>query len=164
MVRILICSLLLLSHPVHVSFLSIDYVPESKSVNLFLQLYHDDFLLDAGIRPTDRTASDSLRSDRFLSDLILKYANNKIKIAVNNEYFSANLDEYNLLQNELKVHLSFTVERKISTIAVQNLIMTQLYSDQENMVIIKVNEFEKGIKLTANKTEQTFEISKSKKE
>ena len=36
--------------------------------------------------------------------------------------------------------------------------MTDLYADQSNMVIVKVNDFEEGVKLTSEITEQTFKI------
>jgi hypothetical protein len=41
---------------------------------------------------------------------------------------------------------------------VKNLIMTGLYNDQANMIIVKINDFEQGVKLTSEATEQTFQI------
>ena len=37
--------------------------------------------------------------------------------------------------------------------------MTSLYNDQANMIIVKVNDFEEGVKLTAEEPEKTFEIN-----
>jgi hypothetical protein len=39
------------------------------------------------------------------------------------------------------------------------LIMTSLYNDQSNMIIVRVNDFEEGVKLTSEKTEQSFKIN-----
>jgi hypothetical protein len=36
--------------------------------------------------------------------------------------------------------------------------MTSIYNDQANMLIVKVNDFEEGARLTALETEKTFEI------
>jgi hypothetical protein len=36
--------------------------------------------------------------------------------------------------------------------------MTGLYSDQSNMIIVRINDFEEGVKLTSDLTEQTFKI------
>ncbi len=36
--------------------------------------------------------------------------------------------------------------------------MTGLYSDQSNMVIVRVKDFEEGVKLTPDITEKTFKI------
>jgi len=42
---------------------------------------------------------------------------------------------------------------------VKNLIMTSLYNDQANMIIVKVNDFEEGVRLTVQETEKRFEIN-----
>lgn len=161
MVKILVLSILLLAHPVHVSFLSIDYTPENRSLNLFLKIYYDDFLIDVGVRQSDKSVLDSLKSLPFMRDLITRYTNEKIRINVNNKIIPANLREFNLTDNELRMNLSSEVAREISTVTVQNHIMTDLYSDQANMVIVKINDFEEGVKLTSEKTEQIFKISKT---
>jgi len=48
---------------------------------------------------------------------------------------------------------------KVNTITIKNLVMTSLYNDQANMIIVRVNDFEQGVKLTAEETEKTFEIN-----
>lgn len=151
-------------HPVHVTFLSIDYIPENKSVSLFLKIYYDDFLLDAGISQTDKSMQDSLKNEKFLKGLVTRYTNEKVNISFNNKLYSAYLDDYVLSDNELRVNFSIPAVRKISTVEVRNMIMTKLYSDQSNMVIVKISDFEEGIKLTPDRTEQTFIISNKKKE
>jgi hypothetical protein len=36
--------------------------------------------------------------------------------------------------------------------------MTGLYGDMSNMILVKINDFEEGIKLTSDITEQSFKI------
>ena len=36
--------------------------------------------------------------------------------------------------------------------------MTDLHNDQSNMLIVRINDFEEGIKMTSDLTEQTFKI------
>jgi hypothetical protein len=36
--------------------------------------------------------------------------------------------------------------------------MTDLYKDQLNMIIVRINDFEEGMKLTSDLKEHTFEI------
>jgi hypothetical protein len=38
--------------------------------------------------------------------------------------------------------------------------MTELYADQANMMIIRVNDFEEGVKLTPEIREQTFNLKR----
>lgn len=36
--------------------------------------------------------------------------------------------------------------------------MTSLYNDMSNMILVKINDFEEGVKLTSDITEQTFNV------
>lgn len=158
MVKVLLYSILLMVHPVHVSLLSIDYAQEKKIMNVFLKIYFDDFLIDSGKGVPGKVKQDSLLSKTDFKDIILKYTNEKIGITINNKLFYINLDEYNLSDNELTMNLSFKIDEKISSISVKNLVMTDLYDDQTNMIIVKIGDFEEGSKLTSFRTEQTFKI------
>lgn len=55
--------------------------------------------------------------------------------------------------------MHFSNGKHPETITVKNIIMTDLYADQANMVIVKVADFEEGVKLTPGLTEQTFKIN-----
>jgi hypothetical protein len=145
-------------HPVHVSLLSIDYAPDKEIFNMFLRVYFDDFLLDSGIKTEDQKSLNFSGSNLFTNEVIRNYENDKIKIIVNNRPISAELENMDLSDNELRMNLFLNSVKKVNSITVKNLIMTSLYNDQANMTIIKVNDFEEGVKLTVEETEKTFEI------
>jgi hypothetical protein len=63
-----------------------------------------------------------------------------------------------LVDNELSVNLIYEGVKKPRIITVKNLIMTGLYTDMANMVIVRINEFEEAVKLTPDNTERTFKI------
>jgi len=63
-----------------------------------------------------------------------------------------------LTDNEISMNLKYSTGKKPKTITVKNLIMTGLYSDQSNMIIVRINDFEEGLKLTSDITERTFKI------
>jgi translation elongation factor P/translation initiation factor 5A len=56
------------------------------------------------------------------------------------------------------MNLVYKSDKKPKTISVKNMIMTGLYNDQANMTLIRVDDFEEGIKLTPEQTEQTFNL------
>jgi hypothetical protein len=87
-----------------------------------------------------------------------KYLGEKLVIKVNKKQLSGKLQDMKLADNEISINLEYNTEKKPKTISVKNLIMTGLYSDQLNMIIVRINEFEEGIKLTADIKEQTFKI------
>ena len=159
MVRLLFFSLWIAAHPVHVSLLSIDYMADQKKFKMFLRIYYDDFLLDSGIKSADQKNLDFSGGTLFTREVLAKYVNEKIKISVNKRQITSELGDIALSENELRMNLFFSSSGKIDRITVKNLIMTSLYSDQANMIIIKVNDFEEGVKLTAEEPEKTFEIN-----
>jgi hypothetical protein len=159
MVRILFFSFWMFLHPVHVSLLSIDYSPDKELINVFLRVYFDDFLLDSGIKGEEQKNLNFSDCNSYTKEVIGKYVNDRIRITVDNRHVSAELGSIVLSDNELRMNLLFNSIRKVNTITVRNLIMTSLYNDQANMTIVKVNDFEEGIKFTPDETEKTFIIN-----
>lgn len=121
-------------------------------------MYFDDFLrdchLDAGEIQNKRFSENNSSS----RDVMEKYLKEKFIISVNEEQLSGKLKEMNLVDNEISLNLEYGANKKPKTITVKNLIMTGLYSDMSNMLIVRINDFEEGLKLTSDLTEQTFNI------
>jgi hypothetical protein len=138
--------------------MSIDYEPEGKVFNMFLMIYFDDFLLDSGLGAEVGDELVIQDNDEFAKLFLTNYVNEKVRIIVNGDPVKAELGEMDLSDNELRMNLSFGSEAKIRSVTVKNQIMTSIYSDQANMLIVKVNDFEEGARLTALETEKTFDI------
>jgi len=154
----LLISLLLITHPVHVSLMSMDYVQEMLSFDVFVKVYFDDFLLDSRLEDEKIKDLDFSDKDSGSGSIVGKYINEKIIIYVNKKQLQGKLINIYLADNELDIKLKYNYGKRIRTITVKNSIMTSLYNDQSNMIIVRVNNFEEGIKLTSDKTEQTFKI------
>lgn len=158
MIKTLFLSIWFLAHPVHVSLMSIDYTPETFSFNVFLKIYYDDFLLDSGIKDEDIKKLDFSDTDLFTKEVLDKYIGEKTLISVDDKQLSGKIEKLAMSDNEIRMTISFKSVLKVSTVTVKNYIMTSLYSDQSNMIIVKVNDFEEGFKLTSNETERTFKV------
>jgi len=158
MIKLIFLSIWFIIHPVHVSLLSIDYAPDQNSLNVFIKIYYDDFLTDSGIGEKETGSMKFPDSSSFTGDHIGKYINEKVRIIVNGRQLEGKLGDFNLADNELTMNLSYGSVNNISTITVKNLIMTGLYADMANMLIIRVHDFEKGVRMTPEETEQTFNI------
>jgi hypothetical protein len=65
---------------------------------------------------------------------------------------------FNSSDGELKMDLIFNNKKKSKSYLVKNLIMTDLYKDQSNLLIFRYGNYEEGIKLTSEKQEQTFKV------
>jgi len=158
MVKILVLAISIIFHPVHVSLTSIEHVPGTDSVKVFVRMYFDDFLLDYKLFDKNVSLNYDTDSQSFPKEMLGRYLAEKLIISVNNKQIEGKLLNRVLAaqENEISANLVFLAVRKPEVIAVRNEIMTGLYDDQANMTIIRVSNFEEGVKLTPEKTEQTF--------
>ncbi len=146
-----------LAHPVHVSLLSVDYPGQDHSLSVFIKLYYDDFLLDAMSGKVD-SRPVFLQNDTSAGPDLMKYIDEKIDICINNHRLKGEIINVSLIDNELRVNLRFESPGKVDNITVRNRVMTEIYDDQANMVIVRIKDFEEGVKLTSSVTEKTFEV------
>lgn len=148
-------------HPVHVSLLSIDYMPETSNFNGFVRVYLDDLLLDCGLSGLDIRQDKLIAGEKASLGMLERYLNEKIVISVNEKHARGRITniEIDVASNEVDVNMLFENTGKPETITVKNLIMTTLHKDQTNMVIVKTYDFEEGVKLTPGLTERTFKIN-----
>ena len=150
MIKCLVLTIWFLLHPVHVSLTSIEYAQETDSLNVFVKIYFDDFLLDLKMdensNSQEKFPADSLEAKEILAG----YLNSKLVIEVNEKKLQGKLKSLKIVDNEVKLNLQYRLEGKPENIFVRNLIMTELYKDQVNLMIVKVKEFEEVIRLTSD--------------
>jgi len=158
MLKILSFAALMLFHPVHVTFTSIDHVPGTDSLKVFCRMYFDDFLHDYQTYDDDRDLTKIFGNQPFPADLINIYFNSKVYIYVNNKLLTGKLLTTNLADNEINMNLHYKADKKPKKITIRNLMLTGWFSDQVNMVLVRTDKFEKGIKLTPEHNEETFII------
>jgi hypothetical protein len=159
MAQILAFSIWFFFHPVHVTLTSIDYIRGTDSLKVYVKMYYDDFLLD--YRNTDILNDSVVKTGpvhHFPEELMNNYLNEKVSIIVNNKELKGKLLNLNIAENEVNINMLYKTARKPGVITVKNIIMTGLYKDQANMLIVKVDDFEQGVKLTPDTPEQTFRI------
>ena len=164
MENILIFSIWLLFHPVHVTLTSIDQARGNDSLKVFIKMYYDDFLQDYKLFDSNNEAVRGLTVNQLIPEVLMdNYISEKVTIIVNNKELKGKLLNLELADIEVKVNMLYSSVRKPKVITVRNYIMTGLYADQANMLIVRVNDFEEGIKLTQEVKEQTFNLKRKQK-
>lgn len=158
MIKALFFSFWFVFHPVHVTLTSIDYIPEKDSLKVFVMMYLDDLLLDMSLQGDSASGTDLSSGNPGAGYILENYLNSKLVIRVNKKLISGKLNDFEIVDNEVKLNIWYSQVRNPEIITLKNLIMTKLYTDQSNLVIVRINEFEEGIKLTSDNTEQTFKI------
>jgi hypothetical protein len=159
MLKALVLSIWFVFHPVHVTLTSIDHVRNTDSLKVFVRMYYDDFLQDYLLSGGENfTVKKLQKSGTFPYDLMNKYLDEKVNIIVDNKQLKGKLLNIEQEDNEIRTNLLYRSDKKPKVITVRNLIMTGLYTDQANMTIIRIDDFEKGVMLTPLKTEETFNL------
>lgn len=158
MLKLVILAAWMIFHPVHVTLTSIDLVPDTDSLKVFVKLYYDDFLLDYSLYNQDSNLHDINVSTVFPAEFMTKYINDKVIIVINNKQLEGKLLNHTIADNEISANFLYRSEKRPKSITVKNLIMTDIYADQANMMIIRINGLEEGIKLTPAETERTFRL------
>ena len=132
--------------------------PSDSFIKVSCRMDFDDFLKDLQTIDDDRNLYRLFNKQPFPSDLINQYFNSKVFIYVNSNLLIGKLLDVNLSDNEFVLNLIYKSEKKPKNITVRNIILTSWYSDQTNLIIIRINNFEKGIKLTTEHNEETLII------
>jgi len=148
----------MLIHPGHVTMTSIDYVQGTDSIKVSCRMEFDDFLKDLQTIDDDRNLKLFFSKQPFPADLINQYFNSKVFIYVNNKLLIGKLLSANITDNEICLNLFYRLSKKPKTITVRNMILIGWYSDQTNLLIIRINNIDKGIKLTPEHNEETLII------
>jgi len=144
--------------PGHVTMTSIDYVQGTDSIKVSCRMEFDDFLKDLQTIDDDRNLKLFFSKQPFPADLINQYFNSKVFIYVNNKLLIGKLLSANITDNEICLNLFYRLSKKPKTITVRNMILIGWYSDQTNLLIIRINNIDKGIKLTPEHNEETLII------
>jgi len=158
MLKALAISVWMIIHPGHVTMTSIEYVQGTDSLKVSCKMEFEDFLKDLQTIDDDRNLRRLFGKQPFPSDLINQYFNSKVFIYVNNKLLIGKLLSANLTDNDINLNLNYRLSKKPKSITVRNMILTGWYSDQTNLLIIKINNFEKGIKLNPVHNEETYII------
>jgi hypothetical protein len=148
----------MLIHPGHMTMTSIDYVQGTDSIKVSCTMEFDDFLKDLQTIDDDRNLKLFFSKQPFPSDLINQYFNSKVFIYVNNKLLIGKLLSANIIDNNINLNLFYRSVKKPKSITVRNMILVGWYSDQTNLMIIRISNLEKGLKLTPDHNEETLII------
>jgi len=158
MLKILAISFWIFMQSGHISMTSVDYVQGTDSLIVTCRMDFNDFLNDLQTIDDDRNLKRLFGKQPFPSDLINQYFNSKVYIYINGKLLFGKLLSANLDENDIILNLKYRLNKKPKSLTVRNLILTGWYIDQKNLMIIRINKFEKGINLSPEHNEETFTI------
>jgi hypothetical protein len=153
MLRLGIIWLILVAfHPVHVSLASLDYDEAGGRFSLFIKVYTDD--LENDCRLLTGNPELLLYHNGFTPDSVIlkRYFQEKLAIEVDGTLLEGILGEVDSDEEEVRVNIDYKYTGGTGSIRIENRIMTELFSDQANLFIIRIGNWEEGIKFTPEYT------------
>ena len=147
---ILLNTLLILFHPVHVTLTSIDQAQGSDTLKVFFRMYYDDFLRDYKQYDPEFNM-DKIQGDKTIpDDRLNRYFNDRVRIYINNKLLTGKLSAVSNDNIEITLSLHYKSYMDPGKFKIVNEILIRLYSDQANMIYLNINKYQDAIKLTAD--------------
>jgi hypothetical protein len=145
-------------HPGHVTMTSIEYVQGTDSLKVSCRMEFADFLKDLQTIDDDRNLYRLFSQQPYPTDLINQYFNSKVFIYINDRLLIGKLLSADVTDNDINLKLIYRAGKRPKKLTVRNMILTGWYTDQENLMIIMINDFQKGFRLTTEHNEETLFI------
>jgi len=148
-------------HPVHVSFVTVEYDAQSESFKILFRIFVDDFDLILNKKyGKEIKLSEGKWDDDYLK-IVNKYLLEHFRLIVDGKDKTKSL--LNFSKKELKeqaIWLYFDSNSKVksSDFIIQNSLMTDLYQDQKNLLIFTFNGKQEGVTFTINKTKEELRL------
>jgi hypothetical protein len=135
-------------HKFYVSVTQIDYVPNKKRIEITSRIFIDDLekaLTKKYQRKPNITSSNEVPE---AEEYIKAYIKEKIKISINKkpqviEYLAKEVEG-----DVLIIYTKIVISKKINTFEIYNALLTEVYSDQQNIVHINIDSNKKSFLLT----------------
>lgn len=146
-------AILLLLHPVHVSLTGIEYDDVNRVWSVFVKVWSDDLEADMNLGRSGGGLISGNSEERFflyLSDRIIIMEDGT---PVQMELVSATVDGL-----EHRFALRAKGKGDADSVTVVNRIMSRLYEDQANMLLISLGGLEEGYRFTATDTVKSYKV------
>jgi len=151
--KTILLAILLLLHPVHVSLTGIEYDEANRIWSVFVKVWSDDLEADMNLGRSGGGLISGNREEQFflyLSDRIIIMEDGT---PVQMELLSTTVDGL-----ERRFTLRARGKGDADSVTVVNRIMTRLYEDQANMLLISLGRLEEGYRFTVTDTMKSYKV------
>jgi len=145
--------LLLAFHPVHVSISSLEYDEKGSSFNLFLKVYAEDLENDCRLMSANPDLLLYENGSAPDKNTIQNYINGRIVLEINDVVLAGDIISIDYDQEEVRINATYKIKGKIKKIRIMNKVMTDLFADQANLFILRIGDWEEGVKFTPENKE-----------
>lgn len=131
-------------HPLHLTVAEAHWKKESKSLEVSVKLFYDDFenALEEKNQKPIYLCPDSLSNQR---DYIESYFRNEFQLTINEKIAGFEMVGYECENELLYVYLEYRNISKIKSIEINNTLLFESFLDQTNLVHLHINDISKTL-------------------
>lgn len=155
MIRLFLFTLLLsnsgflnVTHEYYVSLTEITYSPDKQRLEVISRVFHDDFEKVLKARYDDKLVFRPSEQSKDIEAFINLYFDEKFKISIDNSPSKIEYLGYKFDQDRVNIFLKIENVEDFKVINLENLLLTDVFEDQKNIVhCFKLNQ-KKSVLLT----------------
>ena len=145
-------------HKFYVSVTQIDFVPKKQRIEITSRIFIDDF---------EKVLKNKYDKNFYLSTkkeipeadaYIQKYLEEKIKLVINNKPYKVTFITKEVEDDVLICYLKVIFTEKITTFEIYNSLLTEMFSEQKNIVHTNINSNKKSVLLTYSERSTLLEF------
>ncbi len=136
-------------HPFHVSVCEIDYDEKAKVMQITQRLFVDD--METAIKQIDGKQKLNILDKAFTPKLDVffkKYFSKKLFITVNGKVLAVTYLGHEIEGDAVWCYLETEKVKKIKTVEIKNELLFETFTDQSNIIHIKIAGETRSLKLT----------------
>ena len=139
-------------HKFYVAIYQINYVSQKKRIEITARIFIDDLNEALEFKFKKKTFIGTEKESPEDVVLLKKYLADKFTLKVDGQLKPMNFLSKELENNVLICYLNIKDISKVKNIEVQNSIITEIYSEQQNIIQSKLNGEKDSLLLTSEKT------------
>lgn len=140
------------AHRFYVAIYHIDFVPQKKRLEITTRIFMDD--LNDAVTKAYKKSTNIGTEKETPEDVVLlkKYLSENFKLTINGKPKTYNYISSEVESNVVICYLSIKEITKISTIQVENSILTEVHSEQQNIIQYNNNGKKQNLLLSSSIT------------
>lgn len=145
-------------HKFYVSVTQIDYVPNKKRIEITHRIFIDDLEKALEKKYKKKVYLTSTKELPEAETLIKNYLKENIKISINKRPQEIVYLAREVEGDVLIFYTKIAISKKINTFEIYNSLLTEVYSDQQNIVHTNINSNKKSILLTNTQLQEKIDF------
>lgn len=140
------------------SVTDIEYVPQKKSLQIVSRIFVDDLEKLLQTRYDDSAQLIKGQNNPENNEYIKKYFQDKFEIIIKNKQLSLNFIGKRYEDDMIICYFEAVNVENFKSITISNLVLTDLFEDQKNLVHVKKDERTESIMLIKDKPKDTIKF------